>query len=103
VRAAAIESRHLWQPHAEALDEADAQLARLSLANAAPAAAPAVPRGLPVAALGGLVWGAAAALRGGGAWRGNDAASGQQQPRVRLAALACLTGVIVWGVALLSA
>jgi hypothetical protein len=101
VRAAAIESRHLWQPHAGALDEADAQLARLS--NGAPAAASARPSGLPVTALGGLVLGAAVALLGWGAWCGDDAASGQPRPRVRRAALACLTGVLVWGVALLSA
>jgi hypothetical protein len=101
VRAAAIESRHLWQPHAAALDEADAQLARLS--NGSPAAPPARHDGLPLAVLAGLVCGAAAALLGWGAWRGDDAPSGQQRPRLRLAALACLGGVIVWGVALLSA
>jgi hypothetical protein len=99
VRAAAIESRHLWQPHPEALGEAEAELTRLSVDAPAPAAR----RGLRAAPLGGLVLGAAAALLGWGAWRGDAGQGAQQRPRVRLAALACLTGVIAWGVALLAA
>jgi hypothetical protein len=99
VRAAAIESRHLWQPHPEALRQADAELARLS--GSAPAAARGV--GSSAGSLGGLVLGAAVALLGWGFWRGEAGQAAQQRPRVRVAALACLTGVIAWGVALLAA
>lgn len=101
VRSAAIESRHLWQPHPEALREADAELARLS-PFASPAASGRLP-GLPLAPLGGLVLGGALALIGWGGWRSNDAADAHERPRARLAALACLLGVVVWSVALLSA
>jgi len=100
VRAAAIESRHLWQPHPEALRQADAELARLS--GRAPAAT-ARPVGSSAVSLGGLVLGAAAALLGWGFWRGEAGLVAQQRPRVRLAAVACLTGVVAWGVALLAA
>jgi hypothetical protein len=98
-RAAAIESRHLWQPNPDVLREAEAALERLSAV--APVAARARRDGLPAAALGGLVLGAAAALIGWGTWRGDEGPGGQR--RVRWAALACLAGVIVWSVALLSA
>jgi hypothetical protein len=101
VRAAAIESRHLWQPHPEALREADAEFARLS-PGASPTASGRLP-GLRLAALGGLVLGGALALIGWGVWRARDDADARERPRARLAALACLVGVIVWSVALLSA
>lgn len=104
VRAAALESRHLWEPRPEALAEAEAELARL--AGGAPGPAPR-PSGSSPAPLGGLVLGAAAALLGWGVWRGGAGRDGTgrdapSRPRVRLAALACVTGVIAWGVALLS-
>jgi hypothetical protein len=99
VRAAAIESRHLWQPHPEALRQADAELARLS--GSAPAAARRV--GSSAVSLGALVLGAASALLGWGFWRGEAGQAARERPRMRLAALACITGVIAWGVALLAA
>lgn len=100
VRSAAIESRHLWQPHPQALAEAEAELARLSPgAVATGGRAP----GLPVAALGGLVIGAVLALSGFGVWRASAGADEPERPRARLAALACLLGVIAWSLALLSA
>jgi hypothetical protein len=100
LRAAAIESRHLWQPHPEALAEADAELARLSGRAPAGVARPGSSSGAP---LGGLGLGAAAALLGWGLWRGDPAPGAQQRRSARLAALACLTGVIAWGLALLAA
>jgi hypothetical protein len=101
VRAAAIESRHLWQPHPDALGEADAELARLS--GGARFAAAGRLEGLPVAPLGGLVLGASAAFLGWGAWRSAAGLGAGERPRARLALLAGLVGVIVWGAALLSA
>jgi len=100
VRAAASESQHLWQPHPEALAEADAELTRLSGNTPARAVRAGGLRAVP---LGGLVLGAAAALLGWCVWRGDAGLDAQQRPRLRLAALACLSGVIAWGVALLAA
>jgi hypothetical protein len=98
-RAAALESRHLWQPNPRALREAEAELDRLSAG--ASARAQSHSEGLTLASLGGLVLGAATALLGWGAWRSDDGA--QPRPRVRWAALACLAGAVAWGAALLSA
>lgn len=99
VRAAAFESRHVWQPHVEALREADAELARWSEARvAAPAELGA---GLSAPLLGGLWVGALCALFGwAAAARGNDGLTLNEAPRRRLAALLCVTGVAAWGVAL---
>ncbi|HTV18920.1 MAG TPA: hypothetical protein VMG12_09625, partial [Polyangiaceae bacterium] len=70
MRAASIESRHMWQPQPELLDEADAELARLS--NGALSARREPSAGLPSSLLGGLVLGAAMALLGWAAWRSDD-------------------------------
>lgn len=101
VRAAALESRHLWQPHPEALREAEAQLARLS-PGGRPSASGRL-KGLSLVSLGGLALGAALALCGWGVWCAVDPPDARAW-RSRLAALgACLVGMIVWGAALLSA
>jgi len=94
VRGAAWESRHIWQPRAAELREADAELARLTAAPPA-AAAEAWP---PVAFVLALAGGAASAVLG--LWwllgREHGAREG-----VRVAALSCLLGVAAWGWALL--
>lgn len=100
-RAAAVESRHLWQPNRQVLAEADAELARLT--GGAPASRAWRLAGSPGVLLGALVLGAAAAVLGWGAWCNADQNEVHERPRARLAALACLLGVLVWGAALLSA
>jgi hypothetical protein len=108
MRAAAIESRHLWQPHPDELWQADRQLARL---RKGPESTPAGPdfagagAGLPLAVLGGLVLGAACAALGLLGLCGREATDAGDRPtaRARLAALSCLVGVLFWSVALLHA
>jgi hypothetical protein len=101
VRAAATESRHLWQPHPDQLREAEGELARLS--GGVTAATAWRLDGLSVALLVALVLGAAVAFLGWGLWRADDGLDVLERPRARIGALACLLGVIAWGVALLSA
>jgi hypothetical protein len=101
VRAAALESRHLWQPHAAELNEADAELARLSpqarpLGQRRDAHGPA----LALALAGG------AGCAGVGLWRlcSQEATEAwERRPRrLRLAVLSTLVGVASWIWALLS-
>jgi hypothetical protein len=107
MRAAAIESRHLWQPHPDELRQADGQLARL---RKGPEATPVGAdlegaAGLPLVVLGGLVLGAACAALGLLGLCGREATDTGDRPpsRARLAALSCLVGVVFWSVALLHA
>lgn len=107
MRAAAIESRHLWQPHADELREADHALARLrnGVGSTRSDVDPAGPAGVPLAVLVGLVLGAACAALGLlGLCAREATGSGNTLPaRPRLAALACLVGAVLWSVALLHA
>lgn len=102
VRAAAIESRHVWQPHAVELAAADLELARLS-GEAVRAPVSAAP--VPAWRVGGLLLGAALALGGllaacsRSAW---DAGVSSRR-RTRVALLSCVAGAAVWSAALLGA
>jgi hypothetical protein len=105
MRAAALETRHVWSPRAQELEQADSNLARLAGAAAAspPAAllldATRAPEAIWVVALGlgfasawtGLAW----------LFWGGIAASGHWVlSRMRLPALLFSLGVIVFGLAL---
>jgi hypothetical protein len=103
MRAAAIESGHLWRPHEAELREAERELARLAGVSAAlpPAAALRGPR---PAVAGGLVLGAAVLMIGlWGLFGGEPAAGGERRSQLRLPALVGLLGAIVYGVALFAA
>lgn len=107
MRAAALESRHVWQPHPDALREADHELARLQGGRAS-SVSDAGSAGLPLGVLGGLGVGAACValgLLGLSGPTGREGADGGDRPRApaRLAALSCLLGVVLWSVALLHA
>jgi hypothetical protein len=101
VRAAALESRHLWQPHAAELNEADAELARLSpqprpLGQRRDAHGPA----LALALMGGA---GCAGLGLLGLCSHEASEAWDRRPRrLRLAALSTLVGVASWIWALLS-
>lgn len=97
LRAALIETRHLWQPHATELRAVQAELARLG--ERTPAAAPASSRASSRAALG-LVGGAVAALAGLAWLCGGDGLEGARS-RPWLAALVCVLGVALWSGVLL--
>jgi hypothetical protein len=107
MRAAAVESRHLWQPHPEELRQADRQLARLQSYPESPPADADLggSAGLPLAVLGGLVLGAACATLGlfGLCAREATDTGNRSTTRARLAALSCLVGVLFWSVALIHA
>jgi hypothetical protein len=101
VRTAALESRHLWQPHAAELREADAELARLSPEARAlgqrrdthgPALALALAGGAGCAGAG--LWGLCS-QESADAWD-------KGRRRLRLAAFSTLLGVATWIWALLS-
>jgi hypothetical protein len=107
IAAAAIESRHLWQPHPDELRQAVRQLARL---QSGPESTPVDAdlrgsTGLPLGVLGGLVLGAACAALGllGLCGRETTDTEAGSTARSRLAALSCLVGVVLWSVALLHA
>lgn len=104
VRAAAIESRHLWQPHAWELAEADAQLARLSATPLAALAAPGSSLATgPLLRVLGLVIGGALVLLGLARLSGGVSEAAGEPGGARAAALVCVVGVIFWGLALLGA
>lgn len=97
MRGAAWESRHVWQPRAAELSEADAELARLDGTRVARPLEPRPGIGFVLALAGG---GACAVL---GSWwlLGQERSSRSAAPGVRLAAVSCLVGAIAWGWALL--
>jgi hypothetical protein len=102
VRGAAWESRHLWQPRAAELAEADAELARL--AGAQPAGAQAVGTAEPsrgVAFVLALAGGAAALALGLWWVLSQERALRSGTAGVRLAAASCIAGALAWGWALL--
>jgi hypothetical protein len=103
MRAAAIESRHLWQPHPDELSEANRELARL--AGSSGSSEPEVPSGLPASVLCGLMLGATGVTLGlfglfGSEWVEQG---GRRRTRLGLPALLCLLGVAAWSFALLHA
>ncbi len=103
VRAAATESRHVWQPRAAELAQAGAELARLS--GSTPLAGLGASPGAPsTEVVLGLVLGAACAALGLGRLCAGD---GLDEPghgaRMRWAIVSCLVGVALWSLALLRA
>jgi len=108
LRAAAIESHHLWQPHGSELAVADRELGRLSGQQpaAAPSAVPAPAGAAPSAArVGGLLLGAALALGGLLAAASHSAFDdiSPSRQRTRVALVSCLVGAAIWSAALLGA
>lgn len=97
LRGAAWESRHVWQPRAAELGEADAELARL---GAAPRANGALPR-QGFAFVLALAGGATCALLGLWWLLSGERSSRPAGPGLRLAAASCLVGALAWGWALL--
>jgi hypothetical protein len=97
VRGAAWESRHVWQPRAAELREADAELARLAGAplHSAPDPRPGVGFVLALAA------GATSVVLGLWWLLGQERASRSGGLSMRLAAVSCLMGALAWGWALL--
>jgi hypothetical protein len=100
VRAAAIESQHLWQPHAAELATADLELRRLSgeVGRTPPAAAPA-----PAPRVVGLLLGAAIGLGGllaACSQAAYDEVSNTRR-RKRIALLSCALGAAIWSATLL--
>lgn len=100
IRAAAMESRHVWQPRAAELEQADAELARLSGTLEAPGRG-AAPGGPATEVVVGLVLGAACAALGlGGLCAGDGVEERGQRARQRWAMLSCLVGLVLWSLAL---
>jgi hypothetical protein len=109
-RAAAIESRHLWQPHAARLAAAELELARLAQGPEPGVEGALVPRPVPLSpspALRVLALMLGAALGLGGLLAacspGVYAELRPARRRQRLALASCLLGVAVWSAALLGA
>jgi HAMP domain-containing protein len=104
MRAAAIESRHVWQPHEDELREADRELSHLVHSRATGVPSPGS-AGLSASVSCALVLGAACAAVGLWALFGQEApeAGEGRWPRLRLPALLCLLGIATWSAALLRA
>ena len=98
VRAAATESRHVWQPRAAELEQADAELARLS--GSVKASRGAAPGGPGTDVVVGLVLGAACAALGIGGLCAADGVEERGQRARRWAMLSCLVGLVLWSLAL---
>jgi hypothetical protein len=100
VRAAAVESQHLWQPHAAELAAADLELARLwgGPARSSPSAAPA-PALRALSLICGAVLGLGGLLAACGQAAYDEASSNRR--RRRAAIVSCVVGAALWSGALL--
>jgi hypothetical protein len=99
-RAAATESRHVWQPRGAELLQADTELARLSGSTRVVGLGASSSGPSTQVVLGLLLGAACVALGLGGSCGSVGLEERGHRARLRWAMLSCLIGVVVWGLAL---